>query len=81
MMDKAKNLVSAGLNIPQWEIRDEASAENMGGWDSLAVMQLLVSLEEEYGIRISIKEIDSLKSVYGISRLIEKIQKSENGNS
>ncbi len=80
-MDKAKNLVSAVLNIPQGEIRDEASAENTGGWDSLAVMQLLVSLEEEYEIRISIKEIDSLKSVYGISRLIAKIQKSENGNS
>ena len=81
MIDKAKDLVSAVLNIPLEEIRDEASAENTGSWDSLAVMQLLVTLEEEYEIQISINEIDSLKSVTGISRLIAKFQKLEDGNS
>ncbi len=80
MADKAKNLLSKILNVPMEEISDDSSAENTRGWDSLVIMQLLVTLEEEFDIRISIKDVDFLKSISGINHLIEMGQEAEKGN-
>lgn len=80
MADKAKDLLSRILNVPMDEISDDSSAENTRGWDSLVIMQLLVTLEEEFDIRISIKDADFLKSISGINHLIEMGQEAEKGN-
>ena len=80
MADKAKDLLSKILNVPMDEISDDSSAENTRGWDSLVIMQLLVTLEEGFDIRISIKDVDFLKSISGINHLIEMGQEAEKGN-
>ena len=72
MIKEAKNLLSSVLAIESDAIQDEATSENLSGWDSLAIMQLMVSLEELYGIRLSIRDVESLKSVSGIAELIQK---------
>lgn len=72
MIKEAKNLLSSVLAIESDAIQDEATSENLSGWDSLAIMQLMVSLEELYGIRVSIRDVESLKSVSGIAELIQK---------
>ena len=72
MIKEAKNLLSSVLAIESDAIQDEATNESVSGWDSLALMQLMVSLEESYGIRVSIRDVESLKSVLGIAELIQK---------
>ena len=72
MIKEAKNLLSSVLAIEFDAIQDEATSENVSGWDSLAIMQLMVSLEELYGVRVSIRDVESLKSVLGIAELIQK---------
>ncbi len=72
MIKEAKNLLSSVLAIESDAIQDEATNESVPGWDSLALMQLMVSLEELYGIRVSIRDVESLKSVLGIAELIQK---------
>lgn len=72
MIKEAKKLLSSVLAIESDAIQDEATSESVSGWDSLALMQLMVSLEELYGIRVSIRDVESLKSVLGIAELIQK---------
>lgn len=72
MISEAKDLLSSALGIECGAIEDEATSENTPGWDSLAIMQLMVSLEELYEIKISIRDVESLKSVSGIAELIQK---------
>ena len=72
MIEEAKNLLASVLAIESGAIQDEATSEGVPGWDSLALMQLMVSLEESYGIRVSIRDVESLKSVLGIAELIQK---------
>lgn len=72
MIKEAKKLLSNVLAIESDAIQDEATSESVPGWDSLALMQLMVSLEELYGIRVSIRDVESLKSVLGIAELIQK---------
>lgn len=73
-------MVSKALNVPIHEISDDSNSENTSGWDSLAIMQLLVSIEDEYGFRISINEVNFLKSISGIEKLILNSQNASKKN-
>lgn len=81
MADKARDLLSKILNVSMDEIAEDSSAENTRGWDSLVIMQLLVTLEDEFRMRISIKDVDLLKSISGINQLIAMGQEPEKGNT
>jgi acyl carrier protein len=52
------------------EIRDDYDASSIPGWDSLAYVNLIVSIEEEFGISFKTAEIASLSCVGDIKRLI-----------
>ncbi len=56
-------LFSDVLDIPVERITDETSPENTPEWDSLQGMNLVVALESTFGIRLTTKEIISMKSV------------------
>ena len=45
------------------QISPDATPENTMGWDSLGHMNLIVSLEDYFGIRLTAKEIISLNSL------------------
>jgi len=44
-------------------IEDSTTAKDIEGWDSLANINLIVSVETEFGIKFKMEEITSLKSV------------------
>jgi len=41
----------------------ESSAETIEGWDSLAHINLVASVEQEFGLRFALGELQSLKNV------------------
>ena len=57
------------LGIPAENIADETSPENTPQWDSLNAMNLVVALEGAFNIRLSTKEIVSMRTV-GIARKV-----------
>ena len=52
------------------EIQDDHGPEDIPGWDSLAHVNLLVSIETEFNIRLSTAEMASLERVGDIKGLI-----------
>ena len=52
------------------------SAEDVEGWDSIAHINLIVSIEKQFGIKFAMAEIAGLQekgqNVCGLLRLIEK---------
>ncbi len=57
------------LGIPIESINDETSPENTPQWDSLQAMNLVTALEGAFDIRLSTKEILSMREV-GIVRKV-----------
>jgi acyl carrier protein len=57
------------LSIPPESITDETSPENTPKWDSLNAMNLVVALEGAFNVRLSTKEIVSMRTV-GIVRKV-----------
>ena len=58
------------LDDEDLEIKAETTAADVEGWDSLAHIQLMVALEEVFGIRISTGEMANLESVGQLIQII-----------
>ena len=55
--ERIKIVMSAVFEIPVKQIKDDSSPETIGSWDSLKHMNLVVALEEEFGITFDDQEI------------------------
>lgn len=52
------------------QLTPEMTATDVEGWDSIVQINLLVAVEEEYGIRIKSRQVDELKVVGDLVALI-----------
>jgi acyl carrier protein len=50
------------------------TAKDVAGWDSFKQIEIMVSVEERFGIKLNTREIDGLKSVGDLADVIEKKQ-------
>lgn len=70
-MDTALNTLIAGaLKIPAASITPETSIDSTPAWDSLAHMDLVVTIEEHYGIQLLPDEMVAMRSVGQIASLL-----------
>ena len=68
--NKVADLLSEQLGISKSEIALDSDVIKELGADSLDVVQLLMSLEEDFGITVSEEEASNLKTVEDIIKLI-----------
>lgn len=48
------------------------SAKDVPGWDSFKQIEIMVSVEERFGIKLNTREIDSLHTVGDLASVIAK---------
>ena len=48
------------------------SAKDVAGWDSFKQIEIMVSVEERFNIKLNTREIDSLKSVGDLADIIAR---------
>ena len=64
MIDSRVKSVMAGVfGIPIAEINDDASTDSIEKWDSLGHLNLMISLESEFGVSFSDEDFMSLTSL------------------
>ena len=59
------------FNEPALQLSDELTASEVPGWDSLAHIGLMFSLEAEFGVTFSDNELSLLDNVGGLRKVIE----------
>jgi acyl carrier protein len=64
------NVFREVFDDPTLAIRDEHTPGDIAGWDSLTHVNLIVSVEEEFDIRLSTAEIASVKSVGDLAKFV-----------
>lgn len=72
MIEKVKELLASQLNISQDKITPESKIVEDLGADSLDMIEMLMTLEEEFGISIPDEEAMKLSTVQDIVNYIEK---------
>lgn len=52
-------------------LNDQMTANDIGSWDSLSHMLMITQVETAFSIKFSLREINKLKNVGALIRLIE----------
>ena len=73
VFDKVKDIIVDQLDVDEDEVTMEASITEDLGADSLDVVDLIMSLEEEFDIKIPDEEVENVKTVGDIVKFIEEI--------
>lgn len=72
VFDKVKDIIVDQLDVDEDKITMEASITEDLGADSLDVVDLIMSLEEEFDIKIPDDEVENVKTVGDIVKFIEE---------
>jgi acyl carrier protein len=59
------------LNVHGTAITADASPETIEGWDSLQHLNLVLALEQEFGVQFEPEEIDEMNSIDRILRVLQ----------
>jgi acyl carrier protein len=67
---KLKSIFESVLDVDDLDLRDDLSAGDIEEWDSLSHVRLIVTVERQFKVKFSNSEIESLKNVGDLIRLV-----------
>ena len=70
VLNRVREIVSDVLQVDQDAITPDSSPENTATWDSVQHLNLVLALEEEYGLQFLPEEMDQMKTVGEIVELV-----------
>lgn len=66
MLEKIQNLVADGLGVEAEKVVPEASFKEDLGADSLDLFELVMSLEDEFGVSIPTEDLEKIETVQDV---------------
>jgi acyl carrier protein len=72
IMEKVRAVIVEQLNVEEDDVTEDASFIDDLGADSLDIVELVMALEEEFGISIPDEEAEHIKTVGNAVSYIEK---------
>lgn len=74
MLEKMKQLIAEGLSVDEALVTENASFKEDLGADSLDLFEMVMSLEEEFGVEIPSDELEKMVTVGDVMKYIEAHQ-------
>ena len=71
MSNKLYSIISKVMDVPESEINDQTSPENIESWDSFHGLVLVDELENNFNVKFTIEEIADVQNVADIKRHIK----------
>ncbi len=75
LFEKIKEMIAEQLDVSPDEIKPESSFVDDLGADSLDITELVMAMEDEFGIEIDDEEAKKLRTVQDVVNFIEARQK------
>lgn len=72
MIKKLKTILSNVLGIPESDITDETSPDNVETWDSFNGLMLVSELENEFHVKFTMDEVTTVRCVGDIKKTLKK---------
>ena len=60
--DRIRRIMGTVFNLPPEDLGPEPSVDATAGWDSVAHLDLVISLEEHFGISLAPEEVPAMTS-------------------
>jgi acyl carrier protein len=74
---RLKKIVLEVLVEPGIEYSEELAMANCGAWDSVATVQIVLAVEQEFNVRFTTNEVADVHSVRGLIDLLARYGVSE----
>lgn len=66
LWDRVRAIAADMLEVPASKITPAASPESLDTWDSVHHLNLVIALEQEFGLQFEPEEIDQMKDIQHI---------------
>ncbi len=70
-LETVRDILSKQLRIDKSEINEETSIREDLGVDSLDVVEMLMSIEEEFGVVVPDDEVANLKTIGDVAKYVD----------
>ena len=71
--ERIKDVMSAVFEVDADSINEESSRDTVEGWESIKHLDLIVALEEEFGVAIPLEEVGNMTNFKYIKLTMEEL--------
>lgn len=71
--ERIKDVMSAVFVVDVDTINEDSSQDNIEGWESIRTLDLIVALEEEFGVTIPLEEVGNMINFKYIKLMIDEL--------
>ena len=72
--ERVQSVASDIFGIPADRITAESSPETIENWDSIQHLNLVLAIEEKFGVQLEPEDIEQMKNIGAVAALVEKLQ-------
>ena len=72
IFEQVRGIASDILGVQSDKITAESSPETMENWDSIQHLNLVLAIEEKFGVQLAPEEMEQMKNVGLLATLVEK---------
>lgn len=69
--EKIKDVLISVLDHNNFEMRDDLTAKDVDGWDSLSHMMIISKIEEMFTIKFKLRDLNKLKNMGSLVQVIQ----------
>lgn len=70
--EQVRGIASDVFGVPTSKLSASSSPETIENWDSMQHLNLVLAIEEKFGIQLEPEEIEQMKTIGAIAALVEK---------
>jgi acyl carrier protein len=79
VFEQVRTIASDIFSVPLARIQTDSTPETIESWDSIQHLNLVLTLEEKFNVQLSPEEIEQMRDIGQITKLIEaKLQVTPN---
>jgi len=72
LLERVQGIVADVFGVPEDQVRPDSSPDTIETWDSIHHLNLVIALEQEFGVQFTPEEIEQLLSVELVAALVEE---------
>jgi acyl carrier protein len=79
VLEQVRTIASDIFSVPLARIQTDSTPESIESWDSIQHLNLAITLEERFNVQLSPEEIEQMRDIGQIAKMIEtKLQSTPN---
>jgi acyl carrier protein len=72
VLDTVRRIASDVLDLPFTQVTDQTSPGTAANWDSVQHLNLVLAVEQAFGVTFEPEELDQMKNIGEVAALVER---------